>query len=198
MSTPSTQPAGSLGIIVTDWRVRLEAVVDTMREMSTHTDPQAMVRAYGARVRQLYRHEGFLSLSRRGLSDPYYRITRHSHWAGDINPWTEKDRLPLLKGGLLGELIYGDQPRIIDRIALEPGDPSAPHLEGYQSLMALPNYDGGHVGNLHSLVVCAEGTDELHRHDPSFTSPAARQACATMLPSAPHRNIDKSQARRRR
>lgn len=148
MSTPSTQPAGSLGIIVTDWRVRLEAVVDTMREMSTHTDPQAMVRAYGARVRQLYRHEGFLSLSRRGLSDPYYRITRHSHWAGDINPWTEKDRLPLLKGGLLGELIYGDQPRIIDRIALEPGDPSAPHLEGYQSLMALPNYDGGHALNM--------------------------------------------------
>jgi len=148
MSSTPTQVAGPLGSTVTDWRERLQAVVETMREMSTHTDPQEMVRAYGARMRQLYRNDGFLSLSRRGLKAPYYRITRHARWAGKINPWTEKERLPLLQGGLLGELIYGDQPRIIDEIELQPGDPSAPHLEGYRSLMALPNYDGGHALNM--------------------------------------------------
>ncbi len=30
-----------------DWQERLAQVVTIMREMSTHTDPQEMVRAYG-------------------------------------------------------------------------------------------------------------------------------------------------------
>jgi sigma-B regulation protein RsbU (phosphoserine phosphatase) len=46
---------------------RLEAVVAMMREMSEQTDPQAMVRAYGARMRQLIPTDGFVALSRRDL-----------------------------------------------------------------------------------------------------------------------------------
>ena len=49
---------------------------------------------------------------------PQYRITRSSTWAEDVNPWRRSDRLPLLEGGLLGELIYGDEPRIIDDLAV--------------------------------------------------------------------------------
>ncbi len=30
-----------------DWQHRLDVIVETMREMSLQTDPQAMVRAYG-------------------------------------------------------------------------------------------------------------------------------------------------------
>ena len=68
----------------------------------------------------------WISLSRRGLEPPRYRITRSSTWSEPVNPWKEKDKLPLLEGGLLGELIYGDEPRIIDDIAplLTPDDPA--------------------------------------------------------------------------
>ena len=50
------------------------------------------------------------------LASPrYYRITRSSTWKERDQPLeAERDRLPLLAGGLLGELLYGDQPRIID------------------------------------------------------------------------------------
>ena len=58
----------------------------------------------------------WLSLSRRGLEFPRYRITRSSTWTEVVNPWKQKDRLPLLEGGLLGDLLYGDEPRIIDDI----------------------------------------------------------------------------------
>src|ERR1700677_4040345 len=97
-----------------DWRQTLDHIVATMREMSLQDDPQAMVRAYGAQVRRYQKTDGFVALSRRGLEYPKYRITRSSTWTQDIDPWQEKDKLPLLEGGLLGELIYGDVPRIID------------------------------------------------------------------------------------
>src|SRR4051794_5789477 len=97
-----------------DWRQRMAFIVEMMREMSLQTDPQAMVRAYGARMRQVIQADRSLSLSRRGLEPPQYRITRSSLWKGEVNPWKDKARLPLFEGGLLGELIYGDEPAIID------------------------------------------------------------------------------------
>src|SRR5215213_8916006 len=84
-----------------DWTKRLEVIVQTMREMSRQTDPQAMVRAYASRIREILPTDGFVSISRRGLDAPYYRITRSSRWTEEVNPWKEKDRLPLLRGGIL-------------------------------------------------------------------------------------------------
>ena len=88
------------------WQERLDFIVDMMRDMSRHTDPQAMVRAYAERIEQILAVDRRLSLSRRGLEAPQYRITRSTTWDGDINPWTEKDRLPLFEGGLLARLIH--------------------------------------------------------------------------------------------
>jgi sigma-B regulation protein RsbU (phosphoserine phosphatase) len=46
---------------------------------------------------------------------------------------------------LLGELLYGDVPRLIDDITplLRPDDPALNYLEGQRSLMAMPHYDKG-------------------------------------------------------
>jgi sigma-B regulation protein RsbU (phosphoserine phosphatase) len=131
-----------------DWEQRLAHIVETMREMSRQDDPQAMVRAYGARMRQLMRVDRSLSLSRRDLDPPRYRITRSSSWQQEVNPWKEKGRLPLLEGGLLGELIYGDEPRIIDQIEVAADDPGAEYLSGQRSLIAMPHYDRGVALNM--------------------------------------------------
>ena len=131
-----------------DWRRSLAIVVDTMREMSSQTDPQAMVRAYGKRVRQLMPIDRWISISRRDLEAPWFRITRSSLWQREVNPWTERDLLPLLKGGLLAELLYGDEPRLIDDLHVAPDDPGAEHLAGMRSLMAVPHYDKGHAQNM--------------------------------------------------
>jgi phosphoserine phosphatase RsbU/P len=114
-----------------------------MREISCQTDPQAMVRVFGKRARELLPIDRSISISRRGLNPPEYRITRSSTWTNVVNPWREKDRLPLLAGGLLGELIYGDQPRIIDEVEITPDDPAAEYFAGQRSLMAIPMFDQG-------------------------------------------------------
>lgn len=119
-----------------------------MREMSLQTDPQEMVRNYASRLRQMVQGDRFLSLSRRDLPAPKFRITRSSLWEHEVNPWTEKHRLPVLEGGILGDLIYGDQPRIIQDLIVPPDDPAHTYLEGQRSLMAIPNYDRGIALNM--------------------------------------------------
>lgn len=131
-----------------DWHQRLDVVVSMMREMSLQSDPEAMVRSYGQWLGNLLQTDRRLSLSRRGLEFPRFRITRYSGWDDPVNPWTQKDRLPILEGGLLAELIYADEPRIVNDLRVEPDDPAFPYLDGMRSLMALPNYDLGLALNL--------------------------------------------------
>jgi len=130
------------------WQERLGAVHEMMHEMSRQTDPQEMVRAYGRRVRELIARDRNISLSRRGLEYPQYRVTRFSEWAEDINPWREKHRLPLLSGGLLADLIYGNRPQLLERLELADEDPARPYLEGQQSLIAIPMFDDGQALNM--------------------------------------------------
>jgi sigma-B regulation protein RsbU (phosphoserine phosphatase) len=135
-----------------DWQSRLALIVDMMRDISRQTDPQEMVRSYGKRLRQLLPLDGSVSLSRRGLAAPQYRITRSTTWREPVNPWKQKDRLPLLAGGLLAELIYGDEPRVIDRLDVPADDPAAAYLTGFQSLLAIPLFDQGVALNMVILL----------------------------------------------
>lgn len=131
-----------------NWCRRLNAIIQTMREMSRQTDPQEMVRAYARRMQQLMPVDRRLSLSRRGLKFPYVRVTRFSQWEEDINPWKESEKLPILEAGLLSELIYDDVPRVIHDFAISPDDPAHRFLDGQRSLMALPLYDQGESLNM--------------------------------------------------
>src|SRR5262245_56561879 len=104
---------GGVGFLEGDWQERLAYIVASMREMSLQDDPQSMVRSYGRKIRKLMPAGRWLSLSRRDLRAPRYRITRSSTWTEEIDPWKARDQLPLLEGGLLAELIYGEVPRML-------------------------------------------------------------------------------------
>lgn len=135
-----------------DWRQRLARIVDTVREMSVQSDPQAMVRAYGGRMDQIMPTDRMVSLSRRGLAAPQYRITRSSLWPDEVNPWAQPDRLPVYDHGVLGELLYSDDPHIINRLALPPDDPAAEYFHGMGSLIAIPLFDQGVAMNMVVLM----------------------------------------------
>jgi sigma-B regulation protein RsbU (phosphoserine phosphatase) len=151
-----TEPSShdGTGLIEGNWQSRLASFVDAMREMSLQTEPEAMVRAYGARARAWMPADRWISLSRRGLVAPKYRITRSSTWIEKINPWKQKELLPLLEGGLLGDLIYGDEPRLIDDLSplLNSDDPAFDYLAGFRSLMAVPHYEQGEGLNMIVLL----------------------------------------------
>ena len=127
----------------TPWQQRLEVIVDMMRDMSRHNDPQAMVRSYGEKIQQLLTVDRRISLSRRGLEAPYYRVTRSSTWTEEVNPWREKDRLPLFQGGLLARLIHGNETVLLEDFEVSADEPAYEFLAGHRSLLAIPMFDQG-------------------------------------------------------
>src|SRR5262249_6904207 len=131
---------------------RLLHIVDMMRDMSRHTDPQEMVRSYAKRIQVVRPMDGRVSLSRRGLRSPEYRVTRSTMWKEEINPWKEKDKLPLHKGGLFAQLLYDDEPRIIDDLQVPADDPAAAYLGDNRSLVAIPMFDQGVALNMVVLL----------------------------------------------
>ncbi len=149
MSTPAD---ASVNEKVIDWQERLTQVTATMRDMSRQTDPQEMRRRYVEHMRRLQPVDASVSISRRGLAAPWYRVTRSTQWKEDINPWKEPDRLPLLSGGLLAELIYGDEPRLFNDLRVPADDPAAEYLADYRSVAAVPLYDQGAALNMALLM----------------------------------------------
>ncbi|MEO1237906.1 MAG: hypothetical protein AAFX76_14070, partial [Planctomycetota bacterium] len=122
---------------------RVDDMVELVRELSAQTDAQKMVSDFGDRFRRMFHYEGFMALSRRNLPAPRYRITRNSAWDEPINPWKQPDRLPLLEGGVLGELLYGDLPVLNNDFTPDPSDPAYEHLKTYRSFQAVPHYHEG-------------------------------------------------------
>src|SRR5690606_25452317 len=102
---------------------RLAHVVEMMRDISTRTEPEDMVRAYTNHMARYRPGDAMVSVSRRNLEAPWYRITRSTLWEAHPDPWREPEKLPLLDRGLLGELLYGDEPRILDEFEAEADDP---------------------------------------------------------------------------
>jgi sigma-B regulation protein RsbU (phosphoserine phosphatase) len=131
-----------------NWRKRLDFIVETMKQMSLHTEPQAMVRDYGQRMRELLSNDGFIAVSRRDLATPKYRITRSNLWEREVNPWKEKHLLPVLEGGVLGRVLYSNEPSIIEDFQVDAHDPAADHLKTARCLAAIPNYDQGESLNM--------------------------------------------------
>jgi len=132
------------------WQDELAIIDRTMRAISGVTDPQQLVEVYWGGIGELLPITDYVSLSRRGVDEPGYLITRSSRFQKELNPWTQRDKLPLLKGGLLGEIAYAEKPVIIDDLPsrLSNDDPAHYYLQGFQSLIALPQYDGGVALNI--------------------------------------------------
>lgn len=127
------------------WQEELEIIDRTMKAISSVTDPEELVHVYWSGIGELLPIEDYLAVSRRNVEPPYYLITRSSRFAEHHNPWTQRDRLPRMSGGIVGEIAYANRPVIIDDLParLAPDDPARFYLEGFQSLVALPQYDCG-------------------------------------------------------
>jgi sigma-B regulation protein RsbU (phosphoserine phosphatase) len=143
-----TSPPSSSPPPPADWQRELKIVNDLMRDVSRQTDPHELVRIYSEGVKQLYGTDRLISLSRRGLEAPWYRVTRDSRQTEQIDPWKQRDKLPLLREGLLGELLYAGEPRVILDLNVPDSDPTRGYFEGMRALYTLPHWDDGVVLNM--------------------------------------------------
>src|SRR5437868_4474953 len=92
------------------WQEELAIIDRTMKAVSSVSDPEELVDVYWDGIGELLPIHDYVALSRRELAPPWYRITRSSRFTENFNPWTQRDRLPLVQGGLLGEIAYADKP----------------------------------------------------------------------------------------
>ncbi len=126
---------------------RLDALV---KELSHHSDPDRLVRAFVRKSNLFHEHEALLTLDNRDLQPPAYRLTRSWLWSENVNPYTQPNRLPIFETGLLGDLLYAGKPQLLHDLDISPDDPCYEHLRGYRSLACAPNY---HQGKPIALVV---------------------------------------------
>jgi sigma-B regulation protein RsbU (phosphoserine phosphatase) len=127
-----------------DAHERLAAVVEMMKEVSLQSDPQELVATYGKRMAEFLGSDDFLSVSRRGLSYPHFRVTRSRKLGYQFDPWKQKDKLPLLSGGLLADLIYSDNAHMLELLQFPQDDPAAEFVgKDMRYLVCIPHYDQG-------------------------------------------------------
>jgi phosphoserine phosphatase RsbU/P len=142
------------------WQEELEIIDRTMKAISDVSDPERLIEIYWTGISELISIDNFVAISRRGVDPPGYLITRSSRFTEHVNPWTEREKLPRLSGGLLGEIAFSNRPNIIENLPsrLAADDPARFYLEGFQSLIALPQYDGGEALN-YTMMLMPPGTD---------------------------------------
>jgi sigma-B regulation protein RsbU (phosphoserine phosphatase) len=124
-------------------RARQAVAVELMRELSRYKDPDELYKVFSRRMTQLYPTTRQVTVSRRGLERPNFRVTRFNLWKEQSNPWRDGEKLPVQSGGLIGELAYEEQPRVIGELALEPGDPAGQYFQGQRSLLSIPLFENG-------------------------------------------------------
>jgi sigma-B regulation protein RsbU (phosphoserine phosphatase) len=131
-----------------NWRARLAISVDVMRELSRYTDPEEMYLVFAWRMNQIFPTSRQITISRRGLKKPQFRVTRFNLWVDGSNPWKDPHRFPVYSGGIFADLIYGDEPRVVDELFVAEDDPACEYLGGQGSLMAVPLFENGQAQNM--------------------------------------------------
>jgi sigma-B regulation protein RsbU (phosphoserine phosphatase) len=136
------------------WQDELEIVDRTMRAISGISDPEELVGVYWDNIGDLMPINDYVAVSRRGVESPHYLVTRSSRFAEELNPWTQRDRLPRMSGGILGEIAYANKPVLIENLParLSKDDPAYFYLEGFDLLIASPHYDAGEGLNVTALL----------------------------------------------
>lgn len=137
------------------WQEELAIIDRTMKAISDVSDPETFVNVYYNNIGSLIPGNDYIAISRRNVPPPFYLITRSSRFKEHFNPWTQRDMLPRLSGGLLGEIAYANEPVIIDDVPsrLKADDPARFYLEGFQSLVALPHYEANQGINVTIMLM---------------------------------------------
>jgi len=130
------------------WRSSTAMVSDVLCTMSGQVDANELVNRYVSQMAPALRFDRSVSVSRRGLAYPTFRVTRHSEVQTRVDPWKYPEKLSTLSGGLLAELLYAGQVEMLDELAVAANDPARQLLRGMGSLLALPHYDDRQVLNM--------------------------------------------------
>ncbi|HRK35050.1 MAG TPA: PP2C family protein-serine/threonine phosphatase [Candidatus Hydrogenedentes bacterium] len=135
-----------------DESTRLQRLIEMLRDISVDPDPVTSVTRFRSTFSKLYGDRGMLSISRRGLDDGLYRVVRILHHTGiDQIKFPNVDfagpHATVQSGGIIGEVIQDDLPKVIRDLNVEYDPVLGLHLSPYRMLLATPVFDGGRALN---------------------------------------------------
>src|SRR5205823_6735198 len=81
--------------------------------------------------------------TRRDMESGAIRITRSDAPCTDFHDPTGREEFPPVTGGILVDLLYAGEARLIDELNFAPDDPAACYLKGMRSMAAIPQFRGG-------------------------------------------------------
>jgi sigma-B regulation protein RsbU (phosphoserine phosphatase) len=131
---------------------RLHEHVELVRRMSMSQDPHMMLKTVSEKMGFVMAADVRVSFNRNGLDNGSVRLTRSTRFAEDLNPWKQRDQLPVFEHGLLCDLMRAGRPLKIDRLEIDPDDPAYDHVSGMRSLIATPLYQDGEPSYMVALM----------------------------------------------
>ena len=143
--------------------LRLERLDALVRELSVQEDPEQLIRVFDRQADMVIPRDGLVTLTRRDLEPPQYRVTRSWRWKEKVSFPIDGQQVPAQSGGLLGQLLYAGKPVLINRLEVSAEDPSWEHLAGMKSLACVPGYDRGRPVNL--IVLLRRESDSFTQED---------------------------------
>ncbi len=131
---------------------RVDQILELLRSISLARTPVDVLRAFAAKYWPLRPVEFVLSLSTRDLKPPQYRITRQVHVGqvlrgqavyNPIEPYRNRDAIPVRSGGFLWSLIEDGKPKLIRDMHVHDDPVASELLAGLRSAMIVPLYHAG-------------------------------------------------------
>jgi len=131
---------------------RLREITELLRVVSSIEDPAELQREFATSMDLLYPTHAYVGLSRRGLNDGEYKLTRlfmseQDRENHDFNPWATWDKLPTHTGGFLGDVIRDELPQFFRELDISADPVLGDRLAEMRSMMAIPLFDNGHALN---------------------------------------------------
>lgn len=130
---------------------RIGVLTELLRRGSTIREPGSLLAHYGSWLRQRRPVDHMISVSRRGLEEGEYKITRSIRMVGGQfpanatvpNPWRDWDSLPVRRGGFIGDILATDGPQIFRELLVERDPVIGDAIADMRWGLAIPNYENG-------------------------------------------------------
>lgn len=142
----------AMGAVRVEQNPNIGVFLDMVRRISLAQQPQQVMQAFSNAMRQAFGDSALVTVTCRGLKPGQYKVTRQIDY-DDVNrvptddPWRQRDHLPTVSGGLIGQLITEGKPTLLTRLDA-PHDPVlGDWLAQFKSMMAIPAFIEGTAMN---------------------------------------------------
>ncbi|MCA9287641.1 MAG: hypothetical protein KDA05_03600, partial [Phycisphaerales bacterium] len=123
---------------------------DLLRRGSKIREPASLIAHYGNWIRKQRPLDHLISISRRGLADGQYKVTRSIRMVpgtlsrmSAANPWRDWDSIPIRSGGFIGMVLEREGPQVFRNLHIENDPVLGDSVADMRACVAIPNYDNG-------------------------------------------------------